>query len=88
MSSAVQLPRWRSHKIVWADKITGMLDGPYRWRLLCGGLVDVSAQLDGRVPDGVEAVGGYYVRYPDGFESWSPAAAFEDGYTKHEGNAV
>ena len=25
--------------------------------------------------------GGYYVRYPDGYESWSPAEAFEDGYT-------
>lgn len=26
-------------------------------------------------------VGGYYVRYDDGYESWSPAKAFEDGYT-------
>ena len=25
--------------------------------------------------------GGYYVRYPDGYESWSPAEAFEEGYT-------
>src|SRR5574337_752560 len=25
-------------------------------------------------------VGGYYVRYPDGYESWSPAEAFESGY--------
>ena len=23
---------------------------------------------------------GYYVRYPDGYESYSPAAAFESGY--------
>lgn len=27
-------------------------------------------------------VGGYFVRYPDGYTSWSPAAAFEQGYTK------
>jgi hypothetical protein len=27
-------------------------------------------------------VGGYYVRYPDGYESWSPAKAFEEGYTE------
>lgn len=27
-------------------------------------------------------VGGYYVRYADGYESFSPADAFEDGYTK------
>ncbi len=26
-------------------------------------------------------VGGYYVRYEDGYESFSPADAFESGYT-------
>lgn len=26
--------------------------------------------------------GGYYVVYEDGYESYSPAAAFEAGYTK------
>ncbi len=26
-------------------------------------------------------VGGYYVLYEDGYDSWSPAKAFEDGYT-------
>jgi hypothetical protein len=26
-------------------------------------------------------VGGYYVRYEDGYESYSPAKAFEEGYT-------
>jgi hypothetical protein len=26
-------------------------------------------------------VGGYYVRYADGYESYSPAKAFEEGYT-------
>lgn len=27
-------------------------------------------------------VGGYFVRYEDGYESFSPAAAFEGGYTR------
>ncbi len=27
-------------------------------------------------------VGGYYVVYKDGYKSFSPADAFEDGYTK------
>ena len=27
-------------------------------------------------------VGGYYVLYKDGYESFSPAKAFEEGYTK------
>ena len=31
--------------------------------------------------------GGYYVRYPDGYESWSPAEAFEEGYTLVEEQA-
>ena len=26
--------------------------------------------------------GGYYVVYKDGYKSWSPAKAFEDGYSK------
>lgn len=26
-------------------------------------------------------VGGYYVVYPDGYKSFSPSYAFEDGYT-------
>jgi len=27
-------------------------------------------------------VGGYYVKYEDGYESFSPAEAFESGYTE------
>jgi hypothetical protein len=27
-------------------------------------------------------VGGYYVMYKDGYQSWSPASEFEDGYTR------
>jgi hypothetical protein len=27
---------------------------------------------------------GYYVVYADGYESWSPTKAFEEGYTKIE----
>jgi hypothetical protein len=27
-------------------------------------------------------VGGYYVVYADGYKSWSPAEAFEEGYTR------
>lgn len=26
--------------------------------------------------------GGYYVVYDDGYKSWSPAKAFEEGYTR------
>lgn len=26
--------------------------------------------------------GGYFVAYEDGYKSWSPAEAFESGYTR------
>ena len=29
-----------------------------------------------------EIIGGYYVVCEDGYKSWSPAAAFEKGYTR------
>lgn len=35
-----------------------------------------------RFPD--EYIGGYLVQYEDGYLSWSPAAAFEAGYTRLE----
>lgn len=94
---ATQLPLWRSHKEVWGDKITRIEfpdcgpndEQPVKdwsgqiWHLACHGFVYVTKQLAGRVPDNVSGpVEGYYVRYKDGFESWSPATAFEDGYTR------
>lgn len=32
--------------------------------------------------DKIEIVGGYLVFYEDGYQSFSPAKAFEDGYTR------
>lgn len=32
--------------------------------------------------EGDEEDMGYYVRYEDGFESWSPTEAFEKGYSR------
>ena len=82
----IQLPRWQSHKIVHGDKIVAAVDeSPSmngHWTLLCGASVLVDLKLAHRVPEGVNPVGGYYVRYNDNFESWSPAEAFEKGYTR------
>ena len=91
----VELPKYRSHKEVWALKIKEI-----RWDL------DYAIE-EGRDSDGSAVLhfeegqvyapmkvsgefaskhkprsGGYYVRYEDGYESWSPAEAFEGGYTK------
>ena len=81
-----KIPRWQSHKIVAADKIVAAIDespSMYgHWDLLCGVSTPVSLQLAHRVPEGINPVGGYYIRYEDGFESWSPAETFERGYTR------
>ena len=89
--AAVALPRWRSHKEVYGDKITKILpadpqaerssqdDTGIRWIIACGGIVTVTKDLIAR---GAPSVGDYYVQYQDGYKSWSPAKAFEEGYTR------
>jgi hypothetical protein len=87
------LPKWQSHKVVEGDKITRVWqvgltervdgnDSGYRWELACGEIVKVSLDLFNRVPYDRLAITGHYVRYEDGFESWSPSEAFEKGYTR------
>ena len=85
-----ELPLWKSHKLVQGFKIeeialeyegedieNGVLKGAYLTGQGC--LVFVSdLYLTRHNPQ----VGGYYVRYKDGYESWSPAEAFEDGNTR------
>ena len=39
-------------------------------------------EYSGRVKLGKDP--GYYVVYEDGYESWSPTKAFEDGHTRCE----
>ena len=76
------IPKYRSHKVVSAFKI-GALDvirdgGSVYLVAVDGSRVMVNrAYMEKHNPQ----VGGYYVLYPDGYESWSPAEAFEQGYT-------
>lgn len=91
----MEFPKYRSHKIVEATivrDITRLDDGSAVLVLEpMGGGPGAGPQPDIEKPVGksfcvrLDAVtsdprGGYWVRYPDGFESWSPAAAFEEGY--------
>ena len=84
MENVIKMPLYKSHKTVAALKIAGI--GP--------SFEDGSATLypadDGHMPFDVPAeymvrhkpcVGGYFVRYDDGYTSYSPAEAFESGYT-------
>lgn len=89
------MKRYRCHKVVQAAKINEIVsvrdlqdrqqaERPYVsvtdfWLDLgegCG--VSVSSQW---VHEKRAKSGGYYVIYDDGYESFSPAKAFEDGYT-------
>jgi hypothetical protein len=83
------IPRWQSHKCVTADRIV-LADydvGTYDvvLRLACGVIVRPKRQLE---TNGAPVIGGYYLLYDDGYESWSPAAAFENGYTRIGGDAT
>ena len=89
------LPRYRCHKVVEAMKITRVvehtIEGRMRWMLLDdeGHRVDVGADWMERLPGPFDSpLGGYYVRYEGGYESWSPPGAFEGGYTRIEGRPL
>lgn len=79
MNASVEMPRYRGHKTVWALQI----------RNVAG--CTLSFMEDGYAPREVDpkmfarytpASGDYFVVYADGYESISPRAAFEEGYTK------
>lgn len=74
-----EMPRYVSHKQVWALRIKS-IDG-----------ATITPEDEGYAPFDVDGkyltkhtphVGGYYVVYGDGYCSFSPAAAFESGYTR------
>lgn len=84
------IPQWRSHKVVHAAKVVRCVyHGPgtgyaedYFWVLEGGISVIASERLRARVTDQLSPVGGYYIRYEDGFESWSPKKPFVEGYNR------
>jgi hypothetical protein len=88
MPEPPNLPRWQSHKQVWADKIVAVAypdtrvppaESSLMLTLACGDKVIPQRRLE---TNGQQLSGGYYLVYDDGYESWSPAAAFENGYTR------
>ena len=82
------LPRYRCHKQVWALKIKHILPG--RLDCHCPGAT-LEFEEPGYAPVSVRDTwvtnhdpqpGGYLVIYEDGYRSFSPAKAFEEGYTR------
>lgn len=87
----VEMPKYQSHKKVWALKIKSIVrDGEGEDRETDGSAM-ITPEEEGYAAFRVEPeylhkhkpqVGGYYVVYEGGYKSWSPADAFEGGYTK------
>ncbi len=83
MSNA-DLPLWQCHKRVRAAKITEITPG----RAVRSGQTlhfeesPPVSKHDAWISKFEPKVGGYYVVYEDGYESYSPAKAFEEGYTR------
>jgi len=79
-----EMPRYQSHKKVWALKIKAL-------RFVEAGGAIITPEESGYAPFPVDDAyiqkhgpqeGGYYVVYDDGYKSWSPADAFESGYIR------
>jgi hypothetical protein len=84
----MSLPKYQCHKVVEAAKIKAIPP-------------DVKGMLVLELPNGDELpvivsesfskrndpqVGGYFVLYEDNYQSYSPAAAFENGYSLIKGS--
>jgi len=88
----VAMPKYKCHKEVWALKIDRLerdadkrgpneeTDGSITiFDDKVGGMMKLGADFVGRHrPE----VGGYIVIYEDGYKSFSPAKAFEEGYSR------
>jgi hypothetical protein len=83
----MQMPRYQCHKKVWALKIRKVdFDDS---EIVGSGII--TPDEPGYLPFKVSLeymnqhrpqAGGYYVVYEDGYKSFSPAKAFEEGYTR------
>ncbi|EPU0352033.1 hypothetical protein ACVT81_003904 [Yersinia enterocolitica] len=79
----VEMPRYQCHKQVWALKIKAikvMTDGTGVITPEEKGFGDFDVESD-YINKHCPQVGGYYVQYKGGYESYSPADAFESGYS-------
>jgi hypothetical protein len=91
MTDAIEMPKYKCHKEVWVLKIKEIRQGEGESPFEGGSWLIVPAE-DGYGPIEVSHkdyvlkhsphAGGYYVVYEDGYQSFSPAKAFEDGYTR------
>jgi hypothetical protein len=81
----IELPKYQCHKVVRAAKIASAEHiGGHEFSLqlmLDSGRMSHSYIHLGAATNASALVGKYLVQYDDGYESVSPAKAFEEGYT-------
>lgn len=84
---APDLPRYRWNKATRAAKITAIRSVGDGFILVLGQVTRNVAVDDSWAGKFKPFIGGYYVVYDDGYTSFSPAPAFEEGYAKIEPEA-
>lgn len=89
-----EMPKYQTNKTVWALKIKEIVFDSDLAKIEnreTDGSAMITPEEDGYAPFKVDETyvrkhqpkaGGYYVLYKDGYKSWFPADAFEEGYTK------
>ena len=95
MSTECEMPRYQSHKQVWALKIASIEHLPNpdtsgnSASASYGAIITPEDEGYGPFEVSDEYVmrhkpepGGYFVVYQGGYKSWSPAEAFENGYKR------
>ena len=88
MNTSIEMPRYKCHKEVWALKIKNIATE----RCINGKSILIFEDKryapltvsNEYVQKHKPQIGGYYVIYENGYESWSPADVFEAGYKKIE----
>ncbi len=84
---AIEMPRYRSHKRVWALQIKSLDFVNERGTRLSfeeEGYAPIIAPLEMFSRYQPEP-GDYYVVYDDGYKSFSPKKAFQEGYARIDG---
>lgn len=89
--AAKEMPKYQSHKTVHALKIASIAVDHGADQTGTDDVMTITPEDEGYAPFTVPHAyvvkhnpqpGGYYVVYEDGYCSFSPAAAFESGYTR------
>lgn len=85
LTAEAEMPRYQCHKKVWALRIKDIITDETGATIVPieSGCAPFSVPLD-YVAKHQPKRGGYYVVYADGYKSYSPAEAFEEGYARIE----